>query len=439
MKTLLKRVMKLSVLALMLTLTGCVYNEVSYVVYNHENGGGLVPLYTTTDIETAKPAKYIPSRSECALMEVKAAKGVHQIGLGKVTLYVNDRCEAEEEYYVKSKYVREKISKHKMGLIVGGGEYDRFKVIYERCYSPAVKKAYEMIHQWQESEFHYRWTNLTALGGLLGSFLLFFIAFGVAVTNESKYNLIYGVVTFLAGLVFLFFEVIYFVVLGGGYVPFIKFRYPDNLWQYILPAIPYLANLLLMAGTMIVVLWVPIIMGKMIAKNKSRTEDEDGNTVAFNFYFSGLAYVGTCVSLFLPYDFDIAFIVSISIVTALYLFLTIRELCKGNLWGLLYLLFPLIHVITGAAIYRISSMMLHMTLLVAICVFFVVSLLSGIGSSGFNPFAGGGRGGGGSRVSLDGQELDSVTPSHGYNEEFRNPANGECYGSNDGGRTLNKL
>ena len=440
MKKLFKQIIKFSALVFVLALTGCVSTETSYIVYNHDNDGGQVPLYTTPDIENAKPFKFIDSKTECALIEVKSAKGVHQIGLGKVDYdIIGGKHKAEEMLYVKSDYVRERIKKYWTSLMRGSYFIDGFKVIYQNCPSPAVKKAYETIHEWQESKFHYRWTNLTALGGLIGSFFIFFIALGIAMVNESKLKPIFAFLAFLTGLIFLFFQFVNFIILGGGYVPFIDFNYPDNFWGLILPAVPYIANLVLLSLVMGAVLYAPPLMGVIIAKSNSEKEEE--NNMSLNIGASVLAYIGTVVTVFITYGFHIAFIVTISLVTAFYLFLTIRELCKGNLLGLLYLIFPIIHIITGASLYRIGSIVLFMIIVVITIGILLGGVLSGLAGGGFNPFTAGGGGGGYEKpqVSLNGQVLDTITPSHGYSDEFRNPANGKIYGSNDSGRTLTEL
>ena len=43
------------------------------------------------------------------------------IGLGEVTHYVSGNSAADEMLYVKSTFVRKKLTKYKVGLIVGGG------------------------------------------------------------------------------------------------------------------------------------------------------------------------------------------------------------------------------------------------------------------------------------------------------------------------------
>ena len=439
MRNLLKHAIRSSILVFILTLTGCVDYTAGYIVYNHENDGGQVPLYLTADIEASKPFKYVDSNTQCALIEVKPAKGVHQIGLGEVTHYATAKSTAEEMLYVKSSFVREKLTKYKVGVIAGGGEYDRFKRIYQNCSSPVVKRAYETIHKWQESKFHYRWTNLTALGGLIASLLIFFIVLAIARINESKFKPLFVFAAFLTGLLFLFFQIVNFVVLGGGYVPFIDFHYPDNFWGAILPALPYLVNLVLLSLVMAAVLYTPYHMGVVIARNRSNTAKEEKITLSLNIAGAVIAYIGTFVTLMITYDFHIAFIIVVSIVTAFYIFMTIRELLKGNFMGLLYLLFPLIYIITGASLYRIGSIVLHMIIVVFAVAILAGAIITGLADGEFNPFAGGSRGNGGPLVSLDGQELDELTPSHGYRNEFRNPANGKCYGSNDGGRTLTEI
>jgi hypothetical protein len=119
--------------------------------------------------------------------------------------------------------------------------------------------------------------------------------------------------------------------------------------------------------------------------------------------------------------------------------MTIRELRKGNFMGLLYLLFPLIYIITGASLYRIGSIVLHMFIVVITIAIFAGGIITGLAGGEFNPFSGGSRGYSDPQVSLDGQALDTITPSHGYTNEFRNPANGKIYGSNDRGRTLTEI
>lgn len=439
MKKALKHSIKLLILTFIVTLTGCVDHSASYIVYNHENDGGQVPLYRRADIESANPVKYIDSYTQCALIQAKPAKGVHMIGLGEVTHYVSGKSEADEMLYVKSTFVREKLTKYKVGLIDGGGEYDRFKRIYQNCSSPAVKKAYETIHQWQESKFHYEWTIFTALAGLIGSLVIFFIVLAIARINESKFKPIFSIAAFLTGFIFLFFQIVNFIVLGGGYVPFIDFYYPDNFWGTILPAVPYLINLLLLSLVMAAVIYTPYHMGVAIARNKSNTAKEENTTISLNIAGAVIAYIGTFVTVLITYDFDIAFIITVSIVAAFYLFMTIRELRKGNFMGLLYLLFPLIYIITGASLYRIGSIVLHMFIVVIAIAIFAGGIITGLAGGEFNPFSGGSRGYSDPQVSLDGQALDTITPSHGYTNEFRNPANGKIYGSNDRGRTLTEI
>ena len=96
MKKPLKHSIKLLILTFIVTLTGCVDHSASYIVYNHENDGGQVPLYRRADIESANPVKYIDSYTQCALIQAKPAKGVHMIGLGEVTHYVSGKSEADE-------------------------------------------------------------------------------------------------------------------------------------------------------------------------------------------------------------------------------------------------------------------------------------------------------------------------------------------------------
>ena len=127
MKGLIRLAMKLSLLAFIIALTGCVSTSASYLVYNHENDGGEVPLFMTPDIETAGPSKCVDSKTKCALIEVKPEKGVHKIGLGKVDYdIIGGKHKAEEMLYVKCSYVREKLTKYKVGVIAGrrGGYND---------------------------------------------------------------------------------------------------------------------------------------------------------------------------------------------------------------------------------------------------------------------------------------------------------------------------
>ena len=47
MRNLLKHAIRSSILVFILTLTGCVDYTAGYIVYNHENDGGQVPLSNT--------------------------------------------------------------------------------------------------------------------------------------------------------------------------------------------------------------------------------------------------------------------------------------------------------------------------------------------------------------------------------------------------------
>lgn len=405
MKTTFSRIAILGVLLCSVLFCSCTNTVNKYILYNNETGGE-IPLYKSVS-EDAAVVKQVESGTPCFLYDVKVGDtDMAKVGFSDGTGIHNP----DLTHFVDNDFVfRQKL---------------RHRVHWSHSEDITMDSAMilcDLADELQDSHFHFQCSP--ALTTLL--LLIFMLTMGGLLTwaadvkNDTRFNHKAMLPTLIVFILIMGLEFINYLVLGGGYVDFLKWDWLYNDWEWLWNFLSFCLRLVLTFALIIGAVVLPPSMGHFLAHHTKAKDDTV--SVVVNLAIAVVAYAGTALAYFLE-SFEFLLVIGIIIGVAS-LFNAIWGLCKGNGWAILFIFFPLFYLITAEALFKLLGALIAMLIIVAIVA------LVGIGSM-LNPISLRGRRSGG--MVINGEEVQEVTASDGWSRVFQSPTTGHKYGTHNG-------
>lgn len=405
MKTTFSRIAILGVLLCSALFCSCTETVNKYILYNNETGGE-IPLYKSVS-EDAAVVKQVESGTPCFLYDVKVGDtDMAKVGFSDGTGIHNP----DLTHFVDNDFVfRQKL---------------RHRVHWSHSEDITMDSAMilcDLADELQDSHFHFQCSP--ALTTLL--LLIFMLTMGGLLTwaadvkNDTRFNHKAMLPTLIVFILTMGLEFINYLVLGGGYVDFLKWDWLYNDWEWLWNFLSFCLRLVLTVALIIGAVVLPPSMGHFLAHHTKAKDDTV--SVVVNLAIAVVAYAGTALAYFLE-SFEFLLVIGI-IVGVASLFNAIWGLCKGNGWAILFIFFPLFYLITAEALFKLLGALIAMLIIVAIVALF------GIGSM-LNPISLRGRRSGG--MVINGEEVQEVTASDGWSRVFQSPTTGHKYGTHNG-------
>ena len=405
MKTTFSRIAILGVLLCSALFCSCTNTVNKYILYNNETGGE-IPLYKSVS-EDAAVVKQVESGTPCFLYDVKVGDtDMAKVGFSDGTGIHNP----DLTHFVDNDFVfRQKL---------------RHRVHWSHSEDITMDSAMilcDLADELQDSHFHFLCSP--ALTTLL--LLIFMLTMGGLLTwaadvkNDTRFNHKAMLPTLIVFILTMGLEFINYLVLGGGYVDFLKWDWLYNDWEWLWNFLSFCLRLVLTFALIIGAVVLPPSMGHFLAHHTKAKDDTV--SVVVNLAIAVVAYAGTALAYFLE-SFEFLLVIGI-IVGVASLFNAIWGLCKGNGWAILFIFFPLFYLITAEALFKLLGALIAMLIIVAIVA------LVGIGSM-LNPISLRGRRSGG--MVINGEEVQEVTASDGWSRVFQSPTTGHKYGTHNG-------
>ena len=405
MKTTFSRIAILGVLLCSALFCSCTNTVNKYILYNNETGGE-IPLYKSVS-EDAAVVKQVESGTPCFLYDVKVGDtDMAKVGFSDGTGIHNP----DLIHFVDNDFVfRQKL---------------RYREHWSHSEDVTMDSAMilcDLADELQDSHFHYQCSPaLTTL--LLLIFMLTMgglLAWAADVKNDTRFNHKAMLPTLIVFILTMGLEFINYLVLGGGYVDFLKWDWLYNDWEWLWNFLSFCLRLVLTFALIIGAVVLPPAMGHFLAHHTKAKDDTV--SVVVNLAIAAVAYAGTALAYFLE-SFEFLLVIGI-IVGVASLFNAIWGLCKGNGWAILFIFFPLFYLITAEALFKLLGALIAMLIIVAIVA------LVGIGSM-LKPISLRGRRSGG--MVINGEEVEEVTASDGYSHVYQSKSSGNQYGSHNG-------
>lgn len=405
MKTAFSRIAILGVLLCSALFCSCTDTVNKYILYNNETGGE-IPLYKSVS-EDAAVVKQVESGTPCFLYDVKVGDtDMAKVGFSDGTGIHNP----DLTHFVDNDFVfRQKL---------------RYRAHWSHSEDITMDSAMilcDLADELQDSHFHFQCSP--ALTTLL--LLIFMLTMGGLLTwaadvkNDTRFNHKAMLPTLIVFILTMGLEFINYLVLGGGYVDFLKWDWLYNDWEWLWNFLSFCLRLVLTFALIIGAVVLPPSMGHFIAHHTKAKDDTV--SVVVNLAIAVVAYAGTALAYFLE-SFEFLLVIGI-IVGVASLFNAIWGLCKGNGWAILFIFFPLFYLITAEALFKLLGALIAMLIIVAIVA------LVGIGSM-LNPISLRGRRSGG--MVINGEEVQEVTACDGWSRVFQSPTTGHKYGTHNG-------
>ena len=405
MKTTFSRIAILGVLLCSALFCSCTNTVNKYILYNNETGGE-IPLYKSVS-EDAAVVKQVESGTPCFLYDVKVGDtNMAKVGFSDGTGIHNP----DLTHFVDNDFVfRQKL---------------RYRAHWSHSEDITMDSAMilcDLADELQDSHFHFQCSP--ALTTLL--LLIFMLTMGGLLTwaadvkNDTRFNHKAMLPTLIVFILTMGLEFINYLVLGGGYVDFLKWDWLYNDWEWLWNFLGFCLRLVLTFALIIGAVVLPPSMGHFLAHHTKAKDDTV--SVVVNLAIAVVAYAGTALAYFLE-SFEFLLVIGI-IVGVASLFNAIWGLCKGNGWAILFIFFPLFYLITAEALFKLLGALIAMLIIVAIVA------LVGIGSM-LNPISLRGRRSGG--MVINGEEVQEVTASDGWSRVFQSPTTGHKYGTHNG-------
>ena len=405
MKTTFSRIAILGVLLCSALFYSCTNTVNKYILYNNETGGE-IPLYKSVS-EDAAVVKQVESGTPCFLYDVKVGDtDMAKVGFSDGTGIHNP----DLTHFVDNDFVfRQKL---------------RYREHWSHSEDITMDSAMilcDLADELQDSHFHFQCSP--ALTTLL--LLIFMLTMGGLLTwaadvkNDTRFNHKAMLPTLIVFILTMGLEFINYLVLGGGYVDFLKWDWLYNDWEWLWNFLSFCLRLVLTFALIIGAVVLPPSMGHFLAHHTKAKDDTV--SVVVNLAIAVVAYAGTALAYFLE-SFEFLLVIGI-IVGVASLFNAIWGLCKGNGWAILFIFFPLFYLITAEALFKLLGALIAMLIIVAIVA------LVGIGSM-LNPISLRGRRSGG--MVINGEEVQEVTASDGWSRVFQSPTTGHKYGTHNG-------
>lgn len=405
MKTAFSRIAILGVLLCSALFCSCTNTVNKYILYNNETGGE-IPLYKSVS-EDAAVVKQVESGTPCFLYDVKVGDtDMAKVGFSDGTGIHNP----DLTHFVDNDFVfRQKL---------------RYRAHWSHSEDITMDSAMilcDLADELQDSHFHFQCSP--ALTTLL--LLIFMLTMGGLLTwaadvkNDTRFNHKAMLPTLIVFILTMGLEFINYLVLGGGYVDFLKWDWLYNDWEWLWNFLSFCLRLVLTFALIIGAVVLPPSMGHFLAHHTKAKDDTV--SVVVNLAIAVVAYAGTALAYFLE-SFEFLLVIGI-IVGVASLFNAIWGLCKGNGWAILFIFFPLFYLITAEALFKLLGALIAMLIIVAIVA------LVGIGSM-LNPISLRGRRSGG--MVINGEEVQEVTACDGWSRVFQSPTTGHKYGTHNG-------
>ena len=405
MKTSFSRIAILGVLLCSALFCSCTNTVNKYILYNNETGGE-IPLYKSVS-EDAAVVKQVESGTPCFLYDVKVGNtDMAKVGFSDGTGIHNP----DLTHFVDNDFVfRQKL---------------RYRVHWSHSEDITMDSAMilcDLADELQDSHFHFQCSP--ALTTLL--LLIFMLTMGGLLTwaadvkNDTRFNHKAMLPTLIVFILTMGLEFINYLVLGGGYVDFLKWDWLYNDWEWLWNFLGFCLRLVLTFALFIGAVVLPPSMGHFLAHHTKAKDDTV--SVVVNLAIAVVAYAGTALAYFLE-SFEFLLVIGI-IVGVASLFNAIWGLCKGNGWAILFIFFPLFYLITAEALFKLLGALIAMLIIVAIVA------LVGIGSM-LNPISLRGRRS--NSMVINGEEVEEVTASDGYSHVYQSKSSGNKYGSHNG-------
>ena len=405
MKTTFSRIAILGVLLCSALFCSCTNTVNKYILYNNETGGE-IPLYKSVS-EDAAVVKQVESGTPCFLYDVKVGNtDMAKVGFSDGTGIHNP----DLTHFVDNDFVfRQKL---------------RYRAHWSHSEDITMDSAMilcDLADELQDSHFHFQCSP--ALTTLL--LLIFMLTMGGLLTwaadvkNDTRFNHKAMLPTLIVFILTMGLEFINYLVLGGGYVDFLKWDWLYNDWEWLWNFLSFCLRLVLTFALIIGAVVLPPSMGHFLAHHTKAKDDTV--SVVVNLAIAVVAYAGTALAYFLE-SFEFLLIIGI-IVGVASLFNAIWGLCKGNGWAILFIFFPLFYLITAEALFKLLGALIAMLIIVAIVA------LVGIGSM-LNPISLRGRRSGG--MVINGEEVQEITACDGWSRVFQSPTTGHKYGTHNG-------
>lgn len=405
MKTTFSRIAILGVLLCSALFCSCTETVNKYILYNNETGGE-IPLYKSVS-EDAAVVKQVESGTPCFLYDVKVGDtDMAKVGFSDGTGIHNP----DLTHFVDNDFVfRQKL---------------RHRVHWSHSEDITMDSAMilcDLADELQDSHFHFQCSP--ALTTLL--LLIFMLTMGGLLTwaadvkNDTRFNHKAMLPTLIVFILIMGLEFINYLVLGGGYVDFLKWDWLYNDWEWLWNFLSFCLRLVLTVALIIGAVVLPPSMGHFLAHHTKAKDDTV--SIVVNLAIAVVAYAGTALAYFLE-SFEFLLVIGI-IVGVASLFNAIWGLCKGNGWAILFIFFPLFYLITAEALFKLLGALIAMLIIVAIVALF------GIGSM-LNPISLRGRRSGG--MVINGEEVQEVTACDGWSQVFQSPTTGHKYGTHNG-------
>lgn len=405
MKTTFSRIAILGVLLCSALFCSCTETVNKYILYNNETGGEIL-LYKSVS-EDAAVVKQVESGTPCFLYDVKVGDtDMAKVGFSDGTGIHNP----DLTHFVDNDFVfRQKL---------------RHRVHWSHSEDITMDSAMilcDLADELQDSHFHFQCSP--ALTTLL--LLIFMLTMGGLLTwaadvkNDTRFNHKALLPTLIVFILTMGLEFINYLVLGGGYVDFLKWDWLYNDWEWLWNFLSFCLRLVLTFALIIGAVVLPPSMGHFLAHHTKAKDDTV--SIVVNLAIAVVAYAGTALAYFLE-SFEFLLVIGI-IVGVASLFNAIWGLCKGNGWAILFIFFPLFYLITAEALFKLLGALIAMLIIVAIVA------LVGIGSM-LNPISLRGRRSGG--MVINGEEVQEVTACDGWSRVFQSPTTGHKYGTHNG-------
>lgn len=405
MKPAFRRIVTLTALFCTVLFCSCTQTVNKYILYNNETGGE-IPLYKSVS-EDAAVVKQVESGTPCFLYDVKVGDtDMAKVGFSDGTGIHNP----DLTHFVDNDFVfRQKL---------------RHRVHWSHSEDITMDSAMilcDLADELQDSHFHFQCSP--ALTTLL--LLIFMLTMGGLLTwaadvkNDTRFNHKAMLPTLIVFILTMGLEFINYLVLGGGYVDFLKWDWLYNDWEWLWNFLSFCLRLVLTFALIIGAVVLPPSMGHFLAHHTKAKDDTV--SIVVNLAIAVVAYAGTALAYFLE-SFEFLLVIGI-IVGVASLFNAIWGLCKGNGWAILFIFFPLFYLITAEALFKLLGALIAMLIIVAIVA------LVGIGSM-LNPISLRGRRS--NSMVINGEEVEEVTASDGYSHVYQSKSSGNKYGSHNG-------
>lgn len=405
MKTTFSRIAILGVLLCSALFCSCTNTVNKYILYNNETGGE-IPLYKSVS-EDAAVVKQVESGTPCFLYDVKVGDtDMAKVGFSDGTGIHNP----DLTHFVDNDFLfRQQL---------------RYRAHWNHSEDITMDSAMilcDLADELQDSHFHFQCSpTLTTL--LLLIFMLTMgglLTWAADVKNDTRFNHKAMLPTLIVFILTMGLEFINYLVLGGGYVDFLKWDWLYNDWEWLWNFLSFCLRLVFTFALIIGAVVLPPSMGHFLAHHTKAKDDTV--SIVVNLAIAVVAYAGTALAYFLE-SFEFLLVIGI-IVGVASLFNAIWGLCKGNGWAILFIFFPLFYLITAEALFKLLGALIAMLIIVAIVA------LVGIGSM-LNPISLRGRRSGG--MVINGEEVQEVTACDGWSRVFQSPTTGHKYGTHNG-------